>query len=126
MIMIDIDDTLIDYTGAERTASHEFGNIYSSDIPGYNSSTFQDKWNKTVEKYYQQFLEGKISYVEQRRKRIRDIFQNDDIGDAETDEIFSVYRDIYEMNWRLFDDVLPFLEQYKNEGFIAISDGKQT
>ena len=62
--MLDIDDTLIDYTNAEKTASIEFGKRFSSEIPDYDSSSFPDIWYLYMEKYYQKFLSGEISYFD--------------------------------------------------------------
>jgi putative hydrolase of the HAD superfamily len=124
--MLDIDDTLIDYTGAEIVASTEFGKQFASMIPDYNITTFSEKWHYYMDKYFGEFLIGKLSYSDQRRYRIRAIFQDETLNDDEIDKIFAVYKEIYERNWKLFDDVLPFLEKYKHEGFIAISDGQQS
>ena len=123
--MLDIDDTLIDYTNAEKTASIEFGKRFSSEIPDYDSSSFPDIWHLYMEKYYQKFLSGEISYFDQRRNRIREIFKNPKINDKQADEIYSVYKQLYKDNWKLFDDVIPFLEKYKDNGYVAITDGQE-
>lgn len=125
MIMVDIDDTLIDYTSAEKSASLEFGKYFSSQIPDYDLLTFSDQWHYYMEKYYQEFLAGNMTYLDQRRNRIKAIFQDRSIANEKADEIYSVYKHFYVASWKLFDDVLPFLEKYKHDGFIAITDGQQ-
>jgi putative hydrolase of the HAD superfamily len=125
MIMLDIDDTLIDYSGAEKIASLKFGEIFSLKIPDYNKIVFPNLWHELMLKYYQEFLNGRMSYHDQRRNRIRTIFQDQTIANDQADELYSIYKNIYEENWQLFDDVIPFLEKYTNNGFVAITDGQQ-
>lgn len=94
MIMLDIDDTLVNYSLAERIASRQFGVQFSSEIPDYDAETFPGIWNLNMRKYYQEFLSGRISYLDQRRFRIRSIFQNTGIEDSQADEIYSAYKSL--------------------------------
>ena len=125
MILFDIDDTLIDHSKAEKTASLSFGNQYRDDIPNYDPNGFSERWRKEAEIHFKDFLSGKISFLEQRRKRIRGIFDNQSSSDNQIDLIFEDYLRFYEESWELFPDVIPFLESNAEEEFAVLSDGAQ-
>ena len=123
MILLDIDDTLVDHSTAERTGAELFGAHFAASIPAYDEVLFASRWHRALERHYAAFLMGEISFQEQRRRRLRDIFRNEDMPDSKADELFNVYLRFYEDSWQLFPDVLPFLEANREHGFGVISDG---
>lgn len=125
MIFLDIDDTLLDHSRAEKTAALKFGQRYSNEIPQYQASSFLGTWRTVSELHFDEFLNGFISFQDQRRKRMQSIFFDRHLTQEEADERFNEYLNIYEDSWELFPDVLPFLEQNKCFGLAAISDGEQ-
>ncbi len=106
-IIFDIDDTLIDHSGAEYQASLLFWRRYA-DVLQYTEADFPQAWHAAAELHFGAFLRGECAYQEQRRRRIRTFF-DPTISDAETDAIFGVYQMNYQASWRLFPDVLPCL-----------------
>ncbi len=58
MILLDLDDTLIDHTGAERSAAALFGVQYASSIPGYDAQQFPHRWHEAAEIHIAIFLRG--------------------------------------------------------------------
>lgn len=125
MILLDIDDTLIDHSKAVALASLQFGRQFRERIPDYNENKFSERWKKEADKHVQAFLNGDITFQEQRRRRIRGIFSCDSFSDNKADEIFEHYLRQYEDSWELFPDVIPFLERNKDRGFAVLSDGAQ-
>ena len=124
MILLDIDDTLIDHSKAEYLASIQFGEYFHKFIPEYDEKYFASRWKSEAEKYYKKFLLGEVSFKEQRQLRIKGIFKNENMSITDIDEYFKYYKKKYEDNWELFDDVKPFLEKNREEGFGIISDGQ--
>lgn len=125
MIILDIDDTLINHSGAEMVAAQKFGMKLKKTIPQYNEATFNSKWHEITEYNIQTFLKGEISFQEQRRRRIRSVFNDQNITNEQADDIFNIYLKFYEDSWTLFPDVIPFLQSFKNHGYGILSDGSQ-
>jgi len=125
MIIFDIDDTLVNHSGAEKEASIRFGAEFQKRIPEYSDETFAQTWHDTAEKHMRRFLVGEINFQEQRRRRIKSIFRNAEMRNEEADEIFKTYLKIYEDSWHLFDDVLEFFNRQNDSEFAVLSDGSQ-
>lgn len=119
MLLLDIDDTLIQHTRAEELAAFEFGYANSTRI---DATSFSDRWKVETKKAMDLFLSGAVSFIEQRRLRIRAIFGMD-LGDSDFDTLFEGYLDRYVAAWTLYDDVVPFLEKHSGEVVGVISDG---
>lgn len=68
------------------------------------------------------FLAGELSFQEQRRHRLQDIFKSP-LSDADADSYFKTYLTLYEADWRLHDDVLPCLARLTPCKLGVISDG---
>lgn len=122
MLLLDIDDTLLQNTRAEELAALEFGYANSSRIRNFDAASFVDRWKVETRKAIDLFLNGAASFVEQRRVRIRAIFEIA-LSDSECDQLFAGYLERYVAAWSLYDDVLPFLERHSGEVVGVISDG---
>lgn len=125
MILLDLDDTLVDHSGAEATASVMFGKQYAHSIPAYVGEQFMHRWHEAAELHIASFLRGEIDFQEQRRRRLRTIFDKDEMSADEADTIFSDYLRHYEASWQIFPDVLQFLKSHVDEGLAVLSDGAQ-
>ncbi len=112
MIFLDIDDTLVTHTRALDAAAVEFGVRFKDRLPHYRD--FLSAWSQSFQRHMPPFRQGKISLEEQRRRRMREIFQSD-LSDGSADELFSSYLELYEDNCKLFDDVRPFLDFHRGE-----------
>jgi len=69
-----------------------------------------------MQKYGKLLGEGKLSFQEQRRLRIREIFNQPKISNEEADRRFAIYLRHFEDHWQLFDDVIPCLDSL--DGYI--------
>ncbi|SHM45887.1 HAD family hydrolase [Gracilibacillus kekensis] len=125
MIFFDIDGTLLDHEQAEKLAALEFYNACSSDIKCNNRDEFLVEWYTLSVKYYQEYLEKKLSFQEQRRMRMKDVWRFP-IKNEEADDLFIEYIISYKRNWFTFLDVVPCLQRLKgsNQKIGIISNGE--
>lgn len=122
MIFFDLDDTLLDHGYAQRTASGKFFEHFAERLP-YAREQFQPAWTVILERHFERFARGEISFAEMRQSRIREVFADPAMEDEEAEARFNVYLRNYEANWRLFDDVLPCLERLNHHGIGIITNG---
>ncbi len=124
MIFFDIDQTLINHQYAQDTAAALFFQQFLSLSP-YSPEEFCKHWQTVMEKHFTTFAQGEITFVEHRRRRMREIFQEAELclTDDEADGRFEIYLQHYENNWTLFDDVLPCLNSLSNHKLGIISNG---
>ena len=109
LICFDLDDTLFDHGSAQEAAAELFGKAYRNQLVKFEG-TFADTWRAAAERHVEVFLRGDILFQEQRRRRIHELMAAE-LSDDEADELFSVYLEIYEANWTLFDDVKDCLAE---------------
>jgi len=122
VIFFDIDGTLFNNESAQTLAALSLYNKFKELQVIYEESVFPTIWNQATEKYVQLFLNDEISFHQQRRNRLKDIFRKD-FTNSEAERIFSVYLKYYEENWTLFDDVIPCLNMLKSYKLGIISNG---
>ena len=124
MIFFDIDETLFDNNRAQNLAARSFYYQFPALQDRYTKSAFALAWNAVTEKYLQQFFANQISFQQQRRKRLRDIFQKE-LPKEQADKIAAIYLNFYEENWGLFDDVIPCLDTLRSHKLGIISNGEK-
>ena len=124
MIFFDIDETLFDNKSAQYFAALSLYDQYSEIQKIYEKSAFLQRWNAVTEKYLQRFFANHISFQQQRRKRLREIFQKD-LSNRQADKIAAIYLKFYESNWGLFDDVIPCLNILRSRKLGIISNGEK-
>jgi putative hydrolase of the HAD superfamily len=124
MIFFDIDQTLINHQHAQDAAALLFLKQFAHLLP-YSPKDFGKLWQSLMKKHFATFTRGEINFIEHRRRRIKELFQEaeTDITDAEADMRFAVYLQYYEDNWLLYDDVLPCLNLLSNHKLGIISNG---
>ena len=124
VVFFDIDDTLVDDAAATRAGTIGLFGRYRDQLTGGDELLLQ-RWDALKAQHFGRFLRGEISYSGQRRARIRDLFSRTSgkMPDAEADEIFSVYRELYESGWRLFPDVVDTLNALSRCRLGVISNG---
>jgi putative hydrolase of the HAD superfamily len=112
-VLWDIDDTLFDYSSAERAGILQ--HLTDEGLLGEFDSPEQalGLWNSDMGLAYERFLAGELSFLEHRRERVRLFLSHIDrtvSGSGAADAWFSRYKRCYEAHWSVFPDVLPVLD----------------
>jgi putative hydrolase of the HAD superfamily len=121
VIFFDVDDTLIDHSGAERKAAWSFYQHIRDHLDGLDGETFYTRWHAAAQRHFATYNAGEISYQEQRRRRIREFF-GAGLSDPAADDLFKVYLVSYEASWALFPDALPCLDALRDQPLGIISN----
>ncbi|ARP74407.1 hydrolase [Streptomyces sp. MUSC 125] len=105
----DVDDTLFDYTTADRQGmgAHLAAEGLLAAYGGAEAALV--RWREVTDQQWARYAAGEATFPEQRRDRVR-VFLDEQLGDAEADAWFQRYIAHYEAAWSLFPDVLPALE----------------
>lgn len=126
MIFFDIDGTLLDYDYAEKKSIIDFFHTHR-EFSQLERKPLIELWNRTSSEYFQLFLDGYLSFQEQKQKRMKRIFEevNLNISNEEADEKFRLYQQYFQHNWTVYNDVIRCLDFWKNQGFALgiISNG---
>ncbi|MFE2419304.1 HAD family hydrolase [Streptomyces hokutonensis] len=108
-VVWDVDDTLFDYTGADRAAMREHLTAEGL-LDGHGSlAEALERWRVATEFHWARFSAGEVTFEGQRLDRVRH-FLDRELTDAEADDWFRRYKTHYETAWALFPDVLPVLD----------------
>ncbi|WP_438485692.1 HAD family hydrolase [Streptomyces sp. S186] len=108
-VLWDIDDTLFDYTGSDRTGVLRHLRTEGLLTAYGGEEAALARWRKAMETEFARFLAGELGFLEHRRARAR-TFRGTPLTDAEADAWFARYLAHYEASWELFPDSLPALE----------------
>lgn len=116
-VFFDLDETLIDIKKAQNLACEKLFMRY-----GFNNHTtlqdFLKTWDELTEFHYAFYTQKKISYAEQRIRRIRDLFNKYNVSlVCSESETYDEYLIDFENSWCLFDDVLPTIKELYNSGY---------
>jgi putative hydrolase of the HAD superfamily len=122
MIFFDIDDTLLDDRHAQDEAARGLWREFAHLLP-YTEGEFPGVWEAISSHYYTRFTAGEISFTEQRRTRIREVFRQPDLAGPEADRRFAHYLAHHESKWQLFADTLPCLTALAGCRLGIISNG---
>lgn len=108
-VVWDVDDTLFDYTTADREGMRSHlsaeGLLTGDETPEQALA----RWREITDRQWARFSAGELSFEEQRRERIR-VFLGTPLAAAEADAWFRRYLTHYEAAWALFPDVVPVLD----------------
>ena len=121
-VFFDLDNTLVDHSGAERAASILFYEVIADRTAASSPEEFAQLWNRAQDRHMNRYVAGEISFQEQRRERIYEVFETK-FSDAEADDLFSIYLGHYENSWRAYPDVLPCLESLRVDHVTVITNG---
>ncbi|MEU6356057.1 HAD family hydrolase [Streptomyces sp. NPDC047072] len=108
-VVWDVDDTLFDYTGADRAGMRL--HLAAEGLLGAYESAEQAiaRWRAVTDAQWARFSAGEVDFQGQRRDRVR-VFLGEALSDVEADAWFARYIAHYETVWALFPDVLPALD----------------
>ncbi len=124
-VFFDLDETLIDIKKAQNTAIESLFEMYN-----FNQKTdldsFIKKWDELTDFHYKFYTSKQISYEEQRRRRIIDLFKTYHIElSSDPMIIYNIYLKEFENAWSVYDDVVETLKELKAKDYILglISNG---
>ncbi|MFF2810051.1 HAD family hydrolase [Streptomyces sp. NPDC058000] len=108
-VLWDIDDTLFDYIGSDRTGVLRHLRTEGLLAAYGGEAVALTRWQQAMETEFARFLAGELGFLDQRRARAR-TFLGTPLTDAEADAWFGRYLAHYEASWELFPDSVPALE----------------
>ncbi|GII59498.1 hydrolase [Planotetraspora thailandica] len=108
-VLWDIDDTLFDYTGADRAGmrNHLAAEGLADLFPSVDDALRH--WQAQTDLHWARFAARDTDFLGQRRARVRG-FLDTDMDDSEADSWFGRYMVHFEACWALFPDSLAALD----------------
>jgi putative hydrolase of the HAD superfamily len=123
-VFFDIDGTLVDYKYAEKAGAIEF---YRKHVEVFKleEEEFINVWADLAHKHFKRYLSNEISFNDQRRCRMKELFGTIgiELTDQETDSKFGAYLSYYRTKFKPFDDVMRCLSQLRDIQLGVISNG---
>ncbi len=118
VILFDLDETLLDHRSTERAAATALHRIAGA---AGSVDSFVAAWSAALERCFQRYLAGELSYDEQRRARVREVLGP--LGDDAVDHLLERYLDSYLAGSTLFSDAVPCLDRLAGHRLGIISNG---
>jgi putative hydrolase of the HAD superfamily len=116
VVLFDLDDTLFAHGGA-----------VAAGIVAYTGDPAAgERWHALEETHYHRYLAGELDYQGQRRARARGFVAPRELTDAEADEFFAGYSQLYREAWQLHADALPCLDALASLRLGLITNGDAT
>ncbi|MDF3302563.1 HAD family hydrolase [Streptomyces tropicalis] len=109
-VVWDIDDTLFDYTTADRTGMGEHLAAEGLLARYATADRALAHWRDITDAQWARFAAGEVTFEGQRRDRVRVFLDRPELTDTEAEAWFGRYLVHYEAAWALFPDVLPVLD----------------
>lgn len=108
-VVWDVDDTLFDYTTADRAGMRDHLAAEGL-LDGYESVEHAlRRWRELTDQQWARYAATGLDWDATRRDRVRD-FLEEPLSDEAADAWFARYIAHYERAWTLFPDVLPILD----------------
>lgn len=102
VVLFDLDDTLIDHSGAARRASISF-----AEQNGVTPDP--QRWIEVENRWYKAFERGEVTYLGQRVERTRE-FLGLDLNEQEALSLYDGYLSAYRANWKPLPHALDALK----------------
>nr|WP_240809792.1 hypothetical protein [Actinomadura sp. WMMA1423] len=96
-VLWDVDDTLFDFTGSERTGL--LRHFEAEDLPADQDAL--DRWHLIAESELRRLAAGELTYEQQRRTRVRR-FVGRPLSDTEANAWYDRYEALFEASWTAF------------------------
>ncbi len=80
-------------------------------------------WERILMTHFQRFTRGEISLWEQRRGRMREVFRDPGLTDADCDSRYRVFMEHYEARCEAYLDAEPCLRRLSGKALGIISNG---
>ncbi len=128
-LVFDLDGTLLDHVGSVRAGLGH----WLPTLGVQSTDELVAAWFVFEEKHFTDWQLGAVSFVEQRRRRLRDFLPlvGHTPGDeAELDAVFDDYRAAYQAAWTAFADVVPAIDalaaQQPGRPMAVLTNGGET
>ncbi len=120
----DLDGTLLDH-GHSRRSGIDSLISFSPELRVYAEAELDRAWLDAEDVHFARYERGEISYVEQRRERLRQVFPDVcvNLADEALDALYKEYLHGYEGSWRFYSDALPVLRALAHEPLVLITNG---
>src|SRR4051812_47681064 len=89
-ILLDLDDTLIDTRTGTRLALKDYHGSHGH-LMGGGLERLEALWDLGIKRHFPRYVSGEISFQDQRRWRLREVFERPEMPDAEADDLFQGY-----------------------------------
>lgn len=113
-VLFDLDGTLLDHEGAVRDALQ----VWLPSLGLSVDEVFLERWFAAEQQQLAEWRAGRISWAEQRRRRLRGVLPAAALGSTEDelDAVFAGYLQAYERSWRAFEDAAESLQVLAQQG----------
>ncbi|WP_108251855.1 HAD family hydrolase [Planctomonas deserti] len=134
-VAFDLDGTLLDHRAASASAFTQL----VRELGGTATPGLQQAWWDAEDRHFEAWRQGRISFDEQRRRRLREVLPlvesasasggglgdrglhdgvlgGREMSDERLDRIFDVYRAAYESAWCVFPEVVAVLDAVRSAG----------
>ncbi|MEV4510789.1 HAD family hydrolase [Dactylosporangium sp. NPDC049525] len=114
-VLLDLDGTLLDHEGAVTAALLR----WLPTIGVEPTAPVRALWAAAQERHLVDWRAGRITFQQQRRRRVSDLLAAAGrvaADDAELDTLFSGFLEGYEQSWAPYTDVVPALEELRRAG----------
>ena len=124
-VFFDLDETLIDIKYAQNEAIKSLYKKFGFDRK-IGLVEFVKKWDELTDYHYKFYTVKQISYEEQRRRRVVDLFASFDVKlERDAMDVYFIYLTEFENSWIVYDGSVETLELLKDKGIVLglISNG---
>lgn len=120
VILFDLDDTLVDHSGALRKGAFALAGAARVEV---DREEFASLWKSIQLELYPRYLSGELPYEQMCRERIWKAI-DPNLGVKAADELFARYMVEYQAAWQLLDDVLPCFKALGGLRLGVITNGR--
>ena len=117
-VLFDVDDTLVDHSGAQRNAIVS----YLASLGLDHDASAVRRWRAAEERHFGRHLTGELTFQGQRRARVREMLAahgGADLDDAAADAWFAGFTTRFEAAWTTYDDVAAALDMVASRELVV-------
>ena len=122
-LLIDLDDTLLDDRGSMATSVLQFRQEHNL-AKDEDDESLVARWDETGRTLWRRLALGEVTFEEQRRLRLRQVFQLD-LSDQDADALFADYLTLYEKSWSLLPGAGEFLLATAHLPRVILTNGRR-
>lgn len=123
-ILVDLDNTLLDDRGAMAAAVLQL-RAQQKLAPGIEDRELVHLWDSVGRQQWKAMELGQVTFLEQRRLRLRQMFQLE-ISDDTADALFADYLAHYENAWSLLPGAREFLKATDHLPRVIVTNGNKS